>query len=204
MMSLQNRVSPCGELLTDDARGSWLGNRGILHNEKKEIIRSWKHKNWVLCELSYKDRRREVFSRNSYSELFFLDEATGLAAGHRPCASCRRQRFNEFKQAWNAAQLSESKVDKIDKILHQDRAVRGGKKVTYTDMLSNLPDGVFIEQEGKPWLVWNNELHEWRPDGYRARTEICGDLNVTVLTPKCMVDIINAGFIPQVDESVAS
>ncbi|MDE1332855.1 hypothetical protein L9W91_12165 [Vibrio aestuarianus] len=81
-MSLQNRVSPCGELLTDDARGSWLGNRGILHNEKKEIIRSWKHKNWVLCELSYKDRRREVFSRNSYSELFFLDEATGLAAGH--------------------------------------------------------------------------------------------------------------------------
>lgn len=154
-MSLQNRVSPCGELLTDDARGSWLGNRGILHNEKKEIICSWKHKNWVLCELSYKDRRREVFSRNSYSELFFLDEATGLAAGHRPCASCRRQRFNEFKQAWNAAQLSESKVDKIDKILHQDRAVRGGKKVTYTDMLSNLPDGVFIEQEGKPWLVWN-------------------------------------------------
>lgn len=203
-MPLQNRVSPSGELLTDHARGSWLGNRGALHNEKKEIVRPWKHKNWVLCELSYKDRRREVFSPNSYSELFFLDEATGLAAGHRPCATCRRLRFNEFKQAWNAAQQGELKVDEIDKILHQDRAARGGIKVTYIDMLLNLPDGVFIEQEGKPWLVWGNELHEWRPDGYRARTKICGDLNVTVLTPKSIVEVINAGYIPQVDESVAS
>ena len=95
-MPLQNRVSPSGELLADNARGSWLGNRGILHNEKKEIIRPWKQKNWVLCELNFKERKREVFSQNSYSELFFLDEATALSAGHRPCASCRRQRVDEF------------------------------------------------------------------------------------------------------------
>lgn len=202
MMPLQNRVSPSGELLADNARGSWLGNRGILHNAKKEIIRPWKHKNWVLCELNFKERKREVFSQNSYSELFFLDEATALSAGHRPCASCRRQRFDEFKQAWSAAQLSELKVDEIDKFLHQDRAIRGVKKVTYTEKLTNLPNGVFVELEGKPWLIWQNELHEWHPDGYRDRAEIYGDLNVTVLTPKCMVEIINAGFIPQVDESV--
>ncbi|WP_232288506.1 hypothetical protein [Vibrio splendidus] len=202
MMPLQNRVSPSGELLADNARGSWLGNRGILHNEKKEIIRPWKHKNWVLCELNFKERKREVFSQNSYSELFFLDEATALSAGHRPCASCRRQRFDEFKQAWGAAQLSELKVDEIDKVLHQDRAIRGGKKVTYNEKLENLPNGVFVELEGKPWLIWRNELHEWHPDGYRARADIYGDLNVTVLTPKCMVEIVNAGFIPQVDESV--
>ena len=201
-MPLQNRVSPSGELLADNARGSWLGNRGILHNEKKEIIRPWKHKNWVLCQLNFKERKREVFSQNSYSELFFLDEATALSAGHRPCASCRRQRFDEFKQAWEAAQLSELKVDEIDKVLHQDRSIRGGKKVTYNEKLDNLPNGVFVELEGKPWLIWRNELHEWHPDGYRARAEIYGDLNVTVLTPKCMVEIINAGFIPQVDESV--
>ncbi|TCN74258.1 hypothetical protein EDB60_101131 [Vibrio crassostreae] len=202
MMPLQNRVSPSGELLADNARGSWLGNRGILHNEKKEIIRPWKHKNWVLCELNFKERKRQVFSQNSYSELFFLDEATALSAGHRPCASCRRQRFDEFKQAWGAAQLSELKVEEIDKVLHQDRAIRGGKKVTYNEKLENLPNGVFVELEGKPWLIWRNELHEWHPDGYRARADIYGDLNVTVLTPKCMVEIIVAGFIPQVDESV--
>ncbi|MEZ8820418.1 hypothetical protein AB4264_10535 [Vibrio sp. 10N.261.55.B8] len=201
-MPLQNRVSPSGELLADNARGSWLGNRGILHNEKKEIIRPWKHINWVLCELNFKERKRQVFSQNSYSELFFLDEATALSAGHRPCASCRRQRFDEFKQAWGAAQLSELKVEEIDKVLHQDRAIRGGKKVTYNEKLENLPNGVFVELEGKPWLIWRNELHEWRPDGYRARADIYGDLNVTVLTPKCMVEIIVAGFIPQVDESV--
>lgn len=201
-MPLQNRVSPSGELLADNARGSWLGNRGILHNEKKEIIRPWKHKNWVLCELNFKERKREVFSQNSYSELFFLDEATALSAGHRPCASCRRQRFDEFKQAWGAAQLSELKVDEIDKVLHQDRAIRGGKKVTYNEKLENLPNGVFVELEGKPWLIWRNELYEWHPDGYRARADIYGDLNVTVLTPKCMVEIIVAGFIPQVDKSV--
>ncbi|CAK2392977.1 Metal binding Ada-like protein [Vibrio crassostreae] len=202
MMPLQNRVSPSGELLADNARGSWLGNRGILHNEKKEIIRPWKHKNWVLCELNFKERKRQVFSQNSYSELFFLDEATALSAGHRPCASCRRQRFDEFKQAWGAARLSELKVEEIDKVLHQDRAIRGGKKVTYNEKLENLPNGVFVELEGKPWLIWRNELHEWHPDGYRARADIYGDLNVTVLTPKCMVEIIVAGFIPQVDESV--
>ncbi|NOH75580.1 hypothetical protein F0247_10840 [Vibrio crassostreae] len=201
-MPLQNRVSPSGELLADNARGSWLGNRGILHNEKKEIIRPWKHKNWVLCELNFKERKRQVFSQNSYSELFFLDEATALSAGHRPCASCRRQRFDEFKQAWGAARLSELKVEEIDKVLHQDRAIRGGKKVTYNEKLENLPNGVFVELEGKPWLIWRNELHEWHPDGYRARADIYGDLNVTVLTPKCMVEIIVAGFIPQVDESV--
>ena len=201
-MPLQNRVSPSGELLADNARGSWLGNRGILHNEKKEIIRPWKHKSWVLCELNFKERKREVFSQNSYSELFFLDEAIALSAGHRPCASCRRQRFDEFKQAWGAAQLSELKVDEIDKVLHQDRAIRGGKKVTYNEKLENLPNGVFVELEGKPWLIWRNELHEWHPDGYRAQADIHGDLNVTVLTPKCLVEIINAGFIPQVDESV--
>ncbi|WP_240696912.1 hypothetical protein [Vibrio lentus] len=202
MMPLQNRVSPSGELLADNARGSWLGNRGILHNEKKEIIRPWKHKNWVLCQLNFKERKREVFSQNSYSELFFLDEATALSAGHRPCASCRRQRFDEFKQAWGAAQLSELKVDEIDKVLHQDRAIRGGKKVTYNEKLTNLPNGVFVELEGKPWLIWRNELHEWHPDGYRAQADIHGDLNVTVLTPKCMVEVVNAGFIPQVDKSV--
>lgn len=175
---------------------------GFIHNEKKKIIRPWKHKNWVPCELNFKERKREVFSQNSYFELFFLEEATALSAGHRPCTSCRRQRFDEFKQAWGAAQLSELKVDEIDKVLHQDRAIRGGKKVTYNEKLENLPNGVFVELEGKPWLIWRNELHEWHPDGYRARADIYGDLNVTVLTPKCMVEIINAGFIPQVDESV--
>ena len=150
-MPLQNRVDPWGQLNAVNAKGAWLGNRGILHNDLKEIVAPWRHKSWVTCELAYKDRKRTIFSSGSYSELFFLDEATALSAGHRPCAECRRERYTEFKECWIIANVDplESKVlvSKIDKQLHSERALRGGKKVTYSDEFKNLPNGAFIERE---------------------------------------------------------
>ncbi len=99
-MPLQNRVDPYGTLHATEARGAWMGNRGVLHDASKHVVAAWRLRRWITCVLTFKERRREVFAPNRYSELFFLDEATSLAAGHRPCAECRRERYEEFRDAW--------------------------------------------------------------------------------------------------------
>jgi hypothetical protein len=96
-MPLQNRVDPYGRLQAVGTRGAWMGNRGVLHDEAKKIVSAWRSKRWITCALEFRGRRREVFAPHRYSELFFLDEATSLAAGHRPCAECRRNRYKEFR-----------------------------------------------------------------------------------------------------------
>src|SRR5580700_6521211 len=115
-MPLQNRVDPFGALFRTDARGTMMGNRGgALHNSEREIIRSYKSRRWIACVLEFRGRRRTVMSERRYTELFFLDEAVALAAGHRPCAECRRERFNAFKTAWGSGDLL---ADEIDTELH--------------------------------------------------------------------------------------
>src|SRR5215470_3717828 len=101
-MPLQNRVDPYGRLHAVAARGAWMGNRGVLHDADKRVVAPWRLRRWITCALVYKDRRRAVFSPRRYSELFFLDEATSLSARHRPCAECRRGRYEEFRSAWAA------------------------------------------------------------------------------------------------------
>lgn len=130
-MPLQNLVDPWGRLHAVEARGTLLGKRGILHNAQKEIIATSARKGWVTCRLEFAGRKREVFSASSYSELFFLDEATAFSAGHRPCAECRRERYTEFKAAWvkaNArlARSANPPIAEIDKVMHAERALRGG------------------------------------------------------------------------------
>ena len=201
-MPLQNRVDPWGSLIATNARGTLLGNRGILHNDKKEIVSPWKHKAWVTCELSFKGRQREVFSLGSYSELFFLDEATAFSAGHRPCGECRRARFNEFKVAWqtvNADTDQAQSIAEIDKQMHAERAIRGGKKVTYTAEFKSLPDGAFIDYQGQAYLCWKGALKQWSPAGY-SETSVLPDPGemVTVLTPHSIVKMYSNGFVPQV------
>ena len=110
-MPLQNRVDPYGKLHAIAARGAWMGNRGILHDDEKRIVAPWRLKRWITCALTFRGRKRQVFAPHRYSELFFLDEATSFAAGHRPCAECRRERYNEFRAAWfeaNQAAISAS------------------------------------------------------------------------------------------------
>ncbi len=205
-MPLQNRVDPWGNLNAISAKGAWLGNRGILHNNQKQLVAQWRHSNWVTCVLEYKGRRREIFSPNNYSELFFLDEATALSAGHRPCAECRSKRYREFKEFWCKANHLESVTSReLDKQLHAERAIRGGGKAVFEAEFVNLPSGTFIELEGKALLHWSGNLYSWSATGY---TLFEGSLEpskvVTVLTPFSIVGIFRLGFTPQVHESVCS
>lgn len=204
---LQNRVTPQGKLEAVTARGKWLGNRGILHNSQQEIIAPWRHKAWVTCKLDFKGRKRTVFSPKSYSELFFLDEATAFSAGHRPCGECQREKYNVFKAAWCAANQSllhtpNPLIIELDKHLHSDRALTGGKKVTYSEKLSNLPDGVIVVIEDKITLLYSGHLHTWTHAGYaEQRPTQHSSATVQVLTPKSMVAAFHSGFQIQIHES---
>lgn len=206
-MPLQNRVNPFGGLDAVSARGAWLGNRGILHDDRKAIVAKWRTKAWITCRLRYRGVHRKVFSPHTWSELFFLDEATAFAAGHRPCAYCRRQRYNEFKQAWLAANagLVESpdrRVVLIDARLHAERITRQGGKASYVARFGDLPPGVFIALDDAAYLVWRNRLLPWSHHGYgRARPALHGDDQVQVLTPRSIVAMFGQGFRPQVHES---
>jgi len=206
-MPLQNRVTPFGRLEAVSARGAWLGNRGILHNARKEIVAPWRSKAWITCRLHWPDVHRVVFSPHTWSELFFLDEATAFAAGHRPCAYCRRDRYNEFKQAWCAANagLMEAPplATQIDARLHLERVARDGSKITYRERFGRLPFGTFIVLEGVACLIWRGKLFPWSHWGYGQRRQVLASTQqVSVLTPASIVAMFRQGFEPQVDESV--
>jgi hypothetical protein len=152
---------------------------------------------WILCRLEFKGRRREVFAPARYSELFFLDEATAFAAGHRPCAECNRERFNQFKRAWPAR----TKVNDIDAVLHAER-IAGGDKVSYDARFDELPEGVMIERDGAALLVQTNALYPWSFGGYGAPLpRPRGATRVRVLTPRSMVRTISQGLAPQIHPS---
>jgi hypothetical protein len=200
-MPLQNRVDPYGALHATEARGAWTGNRGVLHDASQRIVAAWRLPRWITCVLSFKGRRRDVFAPNRYSELFFLDEATALAAGHRPCAECRRTRYEEFRAAWNAPRSM--KADAIDALLHAERLDVGGGKRTYLAVLSSLPDGTMVEHAGGPHLIRDGRLSPWSFSGYGPAVDVAPEAEIAVLTPRSIVRAIEAGFIPQVHESAA-
>jgi hypothetical protein len=205
-LPLQNRVDPYGTLHAVAARGAWTGNRGILHDESKRIVALWRVKRWITCTLQFKGRHRSVFAPRRWSELFFLDEATAFAAGHRPCAECRRDRFNEFRAAWMSANAdllagSGSRIDEIDKVLHAERAVRGGGKQTYSAQLDTLPSGTFVEYRHAPHLLWKGRLRPWSFSGYGAPIKASAT-EVAVLTPQSIVQVFHSGLLPQVHASV--
>src|SRR5579863_5757723 len=158
-MPLQNRVSPWGEIFASTARGTFMGNRGgQLYDEERKIVRQYSTRRWITCVLEFKGRRRVVMSPGRYTELFFLDEAVALAAGHRPCAECRRRRFNEFKEAWCRAENRRPGeflyADEMDEQLHPARIGKHRRKVTYDAPLRSMPDGCFVRIAGASYLVW--------------------------------------------------
>lgn len=203
-MPLQNRVDPCGRLHAVAARGAWMGNRGILHDDAKRIVAPWRLKRWITCALSFKGRQRKVFTPHRYSELFFLDEATAFAAGHRPCAECRRERYEEFRAAWSAAKSAGRAAqppgaDEIDRVLHAERAMRGGGKRTWQAALAELPDGTFVEHDGHPYVIRSGMLWPWSFTGYgKPIPARAAARHVTVLTPQSIVRVFGSGFVPQV------
>ena len=202
-MPLQNRVDPWGQLHLHPTRNSErMGNRGILHDESQTIIRPWSHKGWVQCLLHFGNMKRpKIFGPGTYSELFFLDEATAFSAGHRPCAFCQRARFDEFKSHWVSANRTEGSfvgVKEIDLQLHMERTIRGGGKLTFRAPLSSLPDGTFVERNGKSELIWNREVRTWSWDGYGSPMPLNAAEEVVVLTPPSLVRTFANGFRPEV------
>jgi hypothetical protein len=200
-MPLQNRVDPFGNIFRTSARGTMMGNRGgIVHNADREIVRRYKSRRWIACVLEFRGRHRIVMSPNRYTELFFLDEDVALAAGHRPCAECRRERYNAFKGAWQRGHHKLPLADEMDLELHPTR-IANGKKVTYEAALSSLPHGCFVQVDGLAYLVANDALLLWTPEGYARRDERPNDSIVTVLTPESIVECFRRGYRPEIHES---
>jgi len=205
-MPLQNRVDPFGGLFRTHARGTMMGNRGgALHNTDREIVRSCKSRRWITCVLEFRGRHRTVMSEQRYTELFFLDEAVAFAAGHRPCAECRRERFNAFKDAWRRARGMDTLpfADEMDLELHPARIDRR-KKVTYEAAMDSLPDGCFVQVDGRAHLVWGDTLLLWTPDGYTWRHGRPTDTTATVLTPEPIVGCLHHGYTPEIHNSSRS
>jgi hypothetical protein len=203
-MPLENRVDPYGAIFRSPARGTMMGNRGgAIHNESREIVRRYISRRWIACVLEFKGRKRTVMSPGRYTELFFLDEAVALAAGHRPCAECRRERFLAFQNAWTgqAGGSSAPRASQMDDELHRARIDRRGNKVTYEAALDRLPNGCFVDIAGSPFLVWNGGLLLWTPERYARRDAYPQTETVTVLTPRPTVECIRAGYLPAIHPS---
>ena len=200
----QNRVDPFGNIIATKARGAWLGNRGQLHGTGKTILRPFKHKAWIICELQFKSRHREIMAPNLWTELFFFDEATALAAGHRPCFECRREAASQFKKAWLDGNPEygftlKTKISKIDDVLQAERIDTEGKKIKFKAKLDELPDSVFIEIANKPYLFVNHLIYHWTPSGYGMAEKIDLKTQVVVLTPKSIVNAIKVHYQPQLN-----
>jgi hypothetical protein len=201
-MPRQNRVTPDGMLIAVPDRGLFWGNRGPLHDSGGQLVRYSRGKAWAICVLSFKGRRRELWAPGRLTELFFLDEATGLAAGHRPCGECRYQDYQAFKRAWAVAfGGGVPGVAEIDARIHADRLVRPGVRRSYSARLSSLPDGVMVSVEGTPFLVWSGGLLAWTPGGYRSSGQSPAEDTVTVITPRATVAVLAAGYRPVVHPS---
>jgi hypothetical protein len=197
-MALQNRVTPGGEIIADPARGTLMGNRGILHDAQQRLgAARWRHPHWIFCRLAFKGRRRPVMAPRRYTELFFLDEATALAAGHRPCCECKREDFLRFQAAWRRVLGHHASAPAIDRTLHQARVERRSRRqIRIVAELSDLPDGAFVLlSDGRPLLVRGEWLYPWAPDGYGAR-HARRPGPVSVLTPAPTIAVLRSGYQP--------
>jgi hypothetical protein len=207
-MPKQNRVTPWGEIIAVATRGTLTGNRGCLHDAKQQIRKLYQGKRWIICKLKFKGRHRVVMSPGLYTELFFLDEATALAAGHRPCAECSREQFDFFRILWAQANPQLAKNRKppapfIDNVLHMERIAADNQKVVYEEQLSRLPNGCFItlSNDRHAYLVFEAALLLWSPQGYSQKIMRPNDRTVQVLTPRSIVKTLAAGYRPAVHPS---
>jgi hypothetical protein len=179
---LRNRVSPLGELIATPERGLVFGNRGRLHDDRGRIVRAYAGKRWIACRLEFRGRHRGAMPPGRYTGLFFLDEATAFAAGHRPCAECRHVDYERF------VELCGARADAIDARLHGER--RGSR---HERRLDALPDGAFVLHDGEPWLVLGDELLRWTPGGYSERLDR-PSRSMTVVTPGLLLEVLSAGW----------
>jgi hypothetical protein len=181
-VSLQNRVTPLGELTATPERGLVFGNRGRLHDERGNIRRRFAGRRWIACRLEFRGRYHGPMPPGRYTGLFFLDEATAFAAGHRPCAECRHEDYMRFVERVDA------RADAIDARLHGERL--GPRRESALD---GLPDGTFVLRDDDPWLVLGAALLRWSPGGYVERVARPGG-RAAVVTPPSLVEVLRAGW----------
>jgi hypothetical protein len=208
-MTLQNRVTPDGRIIADAARGTMMGNRGILHDENRVLGKArWRHANWVACRLQFNARHRQIMAPRRYTELFFLDEAVAFAAGHRPCGECRRSDYLHFKAAWahhNGGQALDAKA--LDRTLHAQRVIsRKRQQKRFQGDLATLPAGAFVLladdlEHKQPFLVLEDCLLAYSPSGYGVPIKRSNNAAVTVLTPPGILDAFRAGYVPALHPS---
>jgi hypothetical protein len=194
----QNRVTPLGELIAVPDRGLVYGNRGCLHDNQGRIRRRWATKRWIACRLEFRGWRREpLMQPGKFTELFFLDEVTAFAAGHRPCALCRREDYRRFGEIWAEIHPGQVGADAIDAQLHEERLAgpRAGA----------VADGAFVLEDDEAWLVINGALRRWAPAGYRERRPL--PPRPRVITAPSLVKVLRRGWegaVPLVHPSALS
>jgi hypothetical protein len=180
-----------------------MGNRGIIHNAKLQIVRPYRLLAWITCKLEFKGRKLPVMVDKRNTQLFFLDETTALSAGHRPCAECRREDYNRFKELWLKGNPQygfdkKTSIQQIDAILHRQRLTDDHFKITYKEKASALPDGVFVLIKDHPHLLYKSQLYPWTPSGYEQPFIVDQATKMLVLTPESTVNTIKMGYVPQI------
>jgi hypothetical protein len=205
-MPLQNRVTPTGEIIATPHRGLFTGNRGIIHDPATKTLlkRRWSSPAWITCLCEFRGRWREVMGGRSWTELFFLDEATSFAAGHRPCFYCRRDDAKRFRAAWEAGNgLSGVRAKEMDAALHRERLDRGRKRLHPLPMpLAKLPDGAMVRQGRESFLIAQGRALTWSPAGYNETESALAD--AMLLTPPSTLRALAAGYRPVLHPSAGA
>jgi hypothetical protein len=195
---LQNRVTPSGDIISAPHRGLFTGNRGIIHDPATRTLlnRRWSSKAWLTCVCEFRGRRRDVMGTRSWTELFFLDEATAFAAGHRPCFYCRRDDANAFRAAWEKGNgVAHASAPDIDEVLHRERLDGRAKRLHTLPMpLEKLPDGAMVRAGEDSYLILKARPLLWSFDGYRKTRD--GIKDAALLTPPSTLRVLRAGYRP--------
>jgi hypothetical protein len=204
-MPLQNRVTPSGDIVATPHRGLFTGNRGIIHDPAtKTLTRRWTSKAWITCVCEFRGRRREVMGGRSWTELFFLDEATAFAAGHRPCFYCRRDDANRFRAAWQAGNnVTGILAPEMDAVLHRERLSGGNKRLQELPApIGQLPDGTMVAFDGESYVVARGRPLRWSFEGYH-RVDM-DEAAAMLLTPPSTLRALGAGYKPLLHPSASS
>jgi hypothetical protein len=195
-MPLQNRVTPFGDIVAIPQRGLFTGNRGIIHDPATRTLlkKRWSTKAWIVCVCEYKGRRRKVMGGRSWTELFFLDEATAFAAGHRPCFFCRYKDATAFRDAFARGNgIASPRASEMDEVLHGERLANRVKQLhPLRDPIGTLPDGAMIAANDQPYLIARGRPLRWTPNGYRtADRPIAAPM---LITPPSTLNALRAGY----------
>jgi hypothetical protein len=199
-MPLQNRVTPFSDLIAHPARGLLYGNRGCMHDDGGHIRRRYGTRRWIACQLEFRGwDRGPKLQPGRFTELFFLDEVTAFAAGHRPCALCRRADYVRLGEIWRDLHPGQVGADAIDLQLHGERvSPQTRSQLHHRGPFGDLPDGAFVVRDGEPWLVRGSQLQRWTPAGYAERVPRPRVTVATVITPPSLVAVLRAGWEPLV------